>query len=259
MLYIKVVLAFFAFQNARLNAAKSSKKSSKTSTVYKNLQEEVKRLKTNNIKCMQTDYEYIMRLKCEDKLDEAIVCVGEKLLNGHSGNGELWTALGQLYFGRGEVNRGNKCFKEASKISGKLVGHVPLWHFLGPFQIGKPEVDGDPVETLSGIKTASCQRYNRNYIAYSELVNGGEIKWSKISPKENGVVSVSPKVDWSTLVMGLQSMAVTEWQGWLIGDFSVNSEMTILIQCLGVNTIYINENILAGDVYRRDQYWYVNV
>ena len=256
MFLVQTLLALFALQNTCVYSGKKGK-SSKASSIYKNLQEDANRLKANNVKCaVSINIESIIGLVCAGKLDEALLCSAEKLLNGHSSNGKLWSIIGQVYHRGSKLNKGNKCFKEAAKLSGKFVSNISQWNFLGPFQIGKPEIDGDPTESLGGVSKAYCQRFDSSYRAYSELVDSGEISWTTVRPEENGVVSVSPKVDWRTLVMGLQSMAITEWQGWLGGDFTVNSEMTILIQCLGVHTVYINGNILAGDVYRRDKYWY---
>lgn len=255
MLYIKTVLALFVCQSFCLQGTKSGKKSSKTSAVFKSLQEDVKKLKANNIKCKQTNIESIMRLKCEEKFDEALVCIGEKLLNGDSMNGKLWTVLGQVYDKRGEVSKGNKCFREASKIPFELVRHIKEWYFLGAFPIGKPELDGDPVETIGGIQKASCQRYNKKFVAYSEFMNGGKVGWSKIWAENNGVVSIEPNIDWNKVPVMEERVGAFEWQAWIIGDFYVNNEMTIYIQCLGVPTIYINEVILAADVDCRNKYW----
>ena len=55
-------------------------------------------------------------------------------------------------------------FKQAAKISGKLSGHVSDWYFIGPFVIGKSEVDGDPVEFYDGIATLAEQRYINSLI-----------------------------------------------------------------------------------------------
>ena len=69
-------------------------------------------------------------------------------------------------------------------------------------------------------------------------------------------VAIVPNVNWNELVMSLQSLGVTEWQGWAMGDFFVNEEdVTVVIQCLGVHTVYVDQAMITGDVYRRDQFW----
>ena len=47
------------------------------------------------------------------------------------------------------------------------------------------------------------------------------------------------------------------FQGWLVGEFAVNADdQNILLRCLGVHTIYINDNPVTGDVYHRDNFWF---
>ena len=172
--------------------------------------------------------------------------------------GELWSKVAALYEKQEKQNIAAKFFKQAKSITGKLSEYVKEWSFLGPFVIGKSEVDGDPVAACGGIKEASRHRFKKNVKFYSELVPGGEISWSTV--KQSGPSSglkIQPKVNWNELVNSLGSMGITEWQGWLIGEFAVNeNDMDVVIQCLGVHTVYINDVPITGDVYRRDQYWF---
>ena len=86
-------------------------------------------------------------------------------------------------------------------------------------------------------------------------MNGGKVGWSKIWAENNGAVSIEPNIDWNKVPIMEERVGAFEWQAWIIGDFYVNNEMTIYIQCLGVPTIYINEVILAADVDCRNKYW----
>ncbi len=179
-------------------------------------------------------------------------------------NGWLWSALGDLYLHCPDVAKSSSlattCFKQAVKLSGKLSHHVTLWHFLGPFVIGKIEVDGDPVESFGGIVNASRQRYNKKFKAFSEYVPNGSIAWSSFSAKSvEEPVRIVPQVNWNDLINSLGSLAITEWQGWTVGEIAVNdNNQNILIQCLGVHTIYIDDLLtpVTGDVYRRSQFWF---
>ena len=111
----------------------------------------------------------------------------------------------------------------------------------------------DPLEAFGEIDKLLCEKYNKDFQACSELVPGGKVKWETVKPNGNGFVAVSYNLD--EVASQLVSVATYEWQGWFVGDFALNSGMTVLIQCERVSTIYINGNILAGDLYNRSQYW----
>ena len=223
-------------------------------SLYKNIEDDIEKLKASKVKCSKADSNKVLRLKCEGHLDKATLCVGEKLLaKGGSEDSRLWTLLGEIYNRQGKSTKGNKCFKEAAKLSGKFTGQIALWHVIAPFQIGKPEIDADPLEAFGGIDKLLCEKYNKDFQAYSELVPGGKVKWETVKPNENGFVAVSYNLE--EVASQLVSVATYEWQGWFVGDFALNSEMTVLIQCERVSTVYISGNILAGDLYNRSQYW----
>lgn len=52
----------------------------------------------------------------------------------------------------------NNCFKQAAKLNDKLNSEIKEWHYLGPFVIGKNEVDGDPVQFYGRIKDVAVSR-----------------------------------------------------------------------------------------------------
>lgn len=249
MLCVRTVLAFLTLQSFCIRTVFALNKK-----IYKTIEDDVKKLKANKVKCSKADFRNIQRLKCEEKFDKATLCIGEKLLTNDKDHDHLWTLLGEIYHRQGKGSKGNKCFKEAAKLNGKLVTYadkIGLWHFIGPFQMGKTEIDGDPLEAFGGIDKLLCQRYNKDFQVYSELVPGGEVKWATVIPNQHGVVTV---VNRHAVVLDYKAVH-HEWQGWLVGDFSLNSEMTVLIQCSRVSTIYINGSILAGDHYARSNYW----
>ena len=196
-------------------------------------------------------------------MDQAIACHIEALQKDKE-DGWLWSSLGHLYLHSSNVPKSSSlattCFKQAVKLSGKVSHYVTLWHFLGPFVIGKIEVDGDPIETHGGIVNASMERYNKKFKAFSEYLPDGKVVWT--SYKANSVqdtVRIVPQVNWNDLINSLGSIAITEWQGWSVGEIAVNdNNQNVLIQCLGVHTIYIDESLIpvTGDVYRRNQFWF---
>jgi len=126
--------------------------------------------------------------------------------------------------------------------------------------VGKSEVDGDPVMNFDGgIRNVSRTRYQKSFRIFSELVAGGEIGWLVVAAGRKGdYIRVSPDgVDWSDLVNSLGSTAITEWQGWLVSEFGINSDAnsrSAILRCLGVHTAYVNGVPIVGDVYRRDHF-----
>ena len=68
-------------------------------------------------------------------------------------------------------------------------------------------------------------------------------------------VHIQPKIAWNDLINSLGSTGIMEWQGWAVSEFAVNeNNLNVLVQCLGVHTVFIDSIPLTGDVYRRDQF-----
>ena len=178
-------------------------------------------------------------------------------LESNSKNGFWWTVLGGLYLEKfGKATQASFSFSQSGKLRGKHDTIVKEWSFLGPFVIGKMELDGDPMEAFGGIKNVSQYRYsNVNY--YSELAEQGKVSWTVVKqPSQDEYLKITPPVQWNQLVNSLGSMAITEWQGWLVGEFVVNDKNAhIAVQCLGVHTFSIDDTLMTGDVYHRDRFW----
>ena len=192
--------------------------------------------------------------------NKAITCL-VKYLSSKKDDGWAWSVLGQAYLDsklQKSTSLSTACFKQASKLSGKVSDFIKDWSFLGPFVIGKIEVDGDPLEAYGGIWNVSASRYKKTVKFYSELIPGGEVTWQSVKQTRSGEeLRISPQIDWNQLVNSLGSIAITEWQGWVLGEFAVNdNNQNILIQCLGVHTIYVDRTPVTGDVYRRNQFWF---
>ncbi|KAJ8046062.1 hypothetical protein HOLleu_09229 [Holothuria leucospilota] len=196
------------------------------------------------------------KLRVSGELDLAHYCL-LKSLHTNPSHGWNWSQLAEVFSKKGSKSKSRTCFKQALKLSGQLTSSsISKWHVIAPFVSGKTELDGDPVEAYGGIRSVSRWRFNETKDFYSELAAGGSISWKVFEQVSNQPVHISPKIQWGDLVNSLGSLAISEWQGWAIGEFSVNSEKEdISIQCLGVPAVYIDDNLLAGDVYRRDHHW----
>lgn len=173
-------------------------------------------------------------------------------------DGYLWSILGSQFSLKGQDSSANYCFKQALKLTGKVTSFIKQWYYLGPFVIGKSEFDGDPIEAFGGIYNISKYRESKNQKFYSEFLPGGGVSWQKYhqrQPKDS--IKVQPNINWNELVSSLSSMGITEWQGWLIGEFAVNSDhLNVAIQCLGHHTVYIDKIPVTGDVYHRKQFYF---
>lgn len=227
---------------------------SKGSSSAANLLEKEKEV-WSHVSCKSAKKDHIMKLRAKNSTDQLMACLIKALQA--SNDAFLWSVLGKSFQLQGKMKAANICFKEATKHGGKLSKFIKKWHFIGPFVIGKAEVDGDPLEEWGGMKNVSKYRWDKKFVLYSELVSLGEIKWKEVSQHFAGEpLTLAPPVNWNDLVMSLQSMGITEWQGWVMGDFFLNVEdATVAVQCLGVHTAYVDDMIITGDVYRRDQFW----
>eukprot|EP00058_Branchiostoma_floridae_P028050 XP_002613541.1 hypothetical protein BRAFLDRAFT_119810 [Branchiostoma floridae] len=225
-LYILLVILYFS--RPSLCKKKDAQKSS-----LQLLEKESKRLEKTGCKSIKLDH--VTSLRVNQKWEPATACLVQTL-QASSDDGWAWSQLGEVYDRQGEKKKASSCFQQAAKLT-------------GPFVIGKVEIDGDPVASWGGIANVSAARFNKKAVFYSELIQGGESAGERLQ--------VSPQVSWNDLVMSLGSMAITEWQGWMVGEFTVNdNDVKVLVQTLGVPTFYIDNIPVAGEVYHRDQYWF---
>ena len=150
------------------------------------------------------------------------------------------------------------------------------WEILGPIQVSKFEVDGDPtfleyarhptlyndvcsyILSMSSLTIPSLKITPA--IVYSELSPSGSITWQPIeyNPHTNQVDVTFPSVNWQRLYQGVSTQAVLEFQGWARITTYIRSSGVYVIHCLGVHTVYIrNDNItriVNGDIYRNPDF-----
>lgn len=235
-----------------INVSSSTK--SKSSSSIADVLERAKK-EWSHVSCKSSKMEHIMKLRAKNSKEQMMACLTKAL--DTSNDAFLWSILGESFQLQGKTKAASICFKEAIKRGGKLSKFVKKWHFLGPFVIGKAEVDGDPLEEWGGVKNVSRQRWDKKVLYYSELMPSGVVTWMEINQRgANEQLTIAPPVNWNELVMSLQSMGITEWQGWVMGDFYVNEDdAMVAVQCLGMHTVYVDDIIITGDVYRREQFW----
>ncbi|XP_064622460.1 uncharacterized protein LOC135484731 [Lineus longissimus] len=239
--------------------ASMSSKILKSSTEL--LEKESKRMEKEGLRCALTT----LSLKTIDhnrligKCDKMIPCL-IKYLEDKTSDRWAWCVLAQCYKQqRSASSLINNSFKQASKLHGRFSEFVQQWHFIGPFGVGKMELDGDPLEFYGGIQEVAKRKYKKGEKFYSELVPNAKVKWTVLKQRaKNENVQISPEgVQWNDLVNSIGSLAIYEWQGWAVGEFAVNeNNLNLVFQCLGVHTFYIDSRPVTGDVYRREVYWY---
>lgn len=131
---------------------------------------------------------------------------------------------------------------------------IELSHFLGPFAIGKLELDGDPTEELGGIFSLWAHNRSAKERFTSELLTGGA-RWTPTQTHQ-GATLLRPNVDWNGLVQSLSSVEVKEVQGWAVGRFHIvgngGAPQRHIIACAGVANFFVDgpNALMAGDLFR---------
>ncbi|CAD5122884.1 DgyrCDS11284 [Dimorphilus gyrociliatus] len=221
----------------------------------KQLQNSVDKYKEELPECSIKEYDnqIIDKWLSFNKIKAALSCL-IKRLEEFPREGVSWVKLCEGFRRLDEdVNVIDSCFKHASKYE-KV--NLQGWHFLGPFVIGKTEIDGDSIFSFGNITEILRSRYTKKEF-FSELVMKGTVSWKHIGQSKEGYIQIIPSVLWNDLVNTLGSMGVTEWQGMLVGHILVASDKKIVqMRCTGVHTVYINNIPVANDLYHRQQYWF---
>ena len=211
-------------------------------------------LKERQTKCLSQKISYFLWMRKHQSEENAFFCLLKRFKSKNIKNASKRDTLILLHLIL-KKKKANKCSKLALKLAQTISkGNLDFskqWTFLGPFQIGKPEIDGTPIS-----KYAVENRWNSKFTLFSELVPDGFVKWADITADNDGSLKLSPKLNWNDLIMSLQSMAVTEWQGIAVNDFSTTSDNLMLaIQCIGVNYFYVDGTLVNGEIYHRNEFW----
>lgn len=120
------------------------------------------------------------------------------------------------------------------------------WGILGPFIIGKNELDGDPLEAEEGGAAAVALEYfskTKPRRFRSELASLGWVQWQKASVSQDGFVSIQyPRIDWQGLVNSVSGHEILEHQTLAVSGFQISvSKTTVTTSCAGVATYFIED------------------
>lgn len=136
--------------------------------------------------------------------------------------------------------------------------HPRSYDVIGPFPIGKNEVDGDPMAAVGGafehwLHTASRRRGR----VASELAPGGHVSWAAVRPTADGTLPLDWRSHgWQALVQSLGQRAVLEAQAWAMGGLAVKEDGHYTLDCQGVHKATLHASVggppvvVAGDLYR---------
>ena len=68
--------------------------------------------------------------------------------------------------------------------------YIPYYDFLGPFPVGKTEIDGDPAGGFEAVSRINPSPSGPTSMI-SEMVDGGQVRWKRFYPdRQSGRVSV---------------------------------------------------------------------
>lgn len=127
------------------------------------------------------------------------------------------------------------CLDEVAAVARTLL--VKKWRVLGPFIIGKNELDGEPWRLSNA----------------SELVSGGLVDWQRFTTGNDGMLHIEwRKVEWQSLVQGVGGHELLEWQALAQGSFKFKEETEASVACLGVPAFRLDDRLVpfVGDLYR---------
>eukprot|EP01046_Picozoa_sp_COSAG06_P011616 COSAG06_NODE_665_length_13274_cov_60.588534_7_plen_518_part_00 len=128
------------------------------------------------------------------------------------------------------------------------------YEYVGPFPMGKTELDGDPLAARGGAD-ALFRRHERGEEKkqrfLSELATGGYVGWSTVpAARGSGAARIDGgRTNWNQLVSGLSGRGVLEFQGWAFGRVQVPRAGRYLASCQGVTSFWLDGALLTGDVY----------
>ena len=67
---------------------------------------------------------------------------------------------------------------------------IPYYDFLGPFPVGKTEIDGDPAGGFEAVSRMDPIPSDQTSMI-SEMVDGGHVRWKRFYPdRQSGRISV---------------------------------------------------------------------
>jgi hypothetical protein len=131
--------------------------------------------------------------------------------------------------------------------------HVKVWDLLGPFPVGKTEIDADPIAACCG-GIENLTRGDPAAQFFSELGDRGLVRWSRVQTGHGGFTQVHfPGVNWNQLVQWTDNQMVLETQSHLVGDIRVPAAGMYLVHAARVHSYVLGGRLYHGDIYSTGQ------
>lgn len=182
--------------------------------------------------------------------ETAALCLLSSLSNNNGPRTRALMLAGDALAAAGLRAPSEACYDAAAKILPRLSEYSTL-DYLGPFAIGKPELDGDPATrtaAAAGVESVLLDRGSKR--AYpTELTAGGSVSWTTLRPSGDGSVHIAPEVEWQRLLQQLGGREVLEFQSWVARDVLVTRAGRWALRCAGVHTAYVDGVPVVGDQY----------
>ena len=125
---------------------------------------------------------------------------------------------------------------------------------------GSPKLFSDKNDHISTKIPSSPNKEMLQRKYYTEFKQGGITEWKTIEAHQaSGAFTVSfPDVQWQTLVQSLSSTEALQWQAWIVGEFFIPEDHTLIeITCVGINTYWVDDKgPISADQYGNRSYKY---
>ena len=127
------------------------------------------------------------------------------------------------------------------------------WNFLGPFTIGKTEIDGNPFVAPPYFDPNNTSKHLKHSY-FSEMVTSGLLNnWTPLrSHNRNGYVQIDlskHNTNVNRLIQLSSSINIQEFQGLVTRTFEIQTSGTYAMSCVGLHTIEIDTSLYHGDIY----------
>ena len=141
---------------------------------------------------------------------------------------------------------------------------IAEWDVLGPFPVGKTEVDGDVLEAHGGLAAVRMQQRrdgsrrvaDRTTQYFSEVARGGVTSWTTARADRQGRIGVNWGVDWNQQVQWMEhNMMVLETQSYFLGSLVVPAGAggAYVLQAQGAHSLTVDGVLCHGDIYSRGE------
>jgi hypothetical protein len=172
-----------------------------------------------------------------------------------------WLLLSVHYLAQNQTSYASLTLSESRKYIHDVTARLPFLDVIGPFPIGKTELDGVALAPYGGIERASLNRLGRKEEGKlgnierdrfpSELVEGGFVTWSFLSSPQFSFADVDvdfPGVKWSDIAQGV-GIHTLEVQSYYISVVGVTRTGRYSLHCRGISSFYFDGIRMTGDQY----------